>query len=842
MKNYIVFLFFVFLFSFSGFSAHTAGTSITYKALGNNQYLVTTNLFLNCGSGVAGFLVTSDLVFSKCKSSSTINIDTLNFTPFVANNSSFGGPYKATSINGSVVMDVEEVSDLCDAILNPNIPGNNSCFNRTGGGMVRYKYTGIVTLSPCDSWTLSSKFVGSPTSTSVNLSSGYGIYYVETTINTLLFPNISAPDFNDDRSPLLVNACLNQTGEYHFGSNNIDRDSLVYELTCVLSDSSTCAAYRPGYSSVVPMNNAKLDAVTGRFTFKPSTLGTKAVAVLISKYDKCTGKLKGTNYRRVEFDVIACTNKNPNYSYGIEKVTGPSAVKLDSFQISTKAGDLFTIEDTLYDPDVNDTLVVFSDHDKYFPGSQLTLNYISNNRVHFKFSHQIPINEFGTKVLHFILSDEVCPQPGKKRLGYHIKVEEKLLLSGVNLANTDTLIVFKGDSVKINSSGSGKMNWSSLFGSPVIWNGINQNVWGDTMGTDTNVSILFQPDSSTRLSVSGGISTDCSSKVQTDSIYLKVIPIFSINVTADTVLCAVDSLQLSVIPDSNFTYTYTWETVKGSLSNDTVANPWTLSTENSIYLVTVTSQHGGERFGEVSVRAIETLPKMEVVADYDTVCTGSQVEMQLRIIDSNSNCSAGVPTKTSSYLAVHNNLNVLSDTVVPGLNNNPFLSSQSSLKHQYIYRADSLIKQGIKKGYIQGLSFYIDTAWGVGWTDANSIVSVSLACTNDTVLNSFISGGLTNVLSNKKWEIHPGWNYLSFTNSYLWDGSSNLLLQFCNTNGKYSRPVRTAMQVVNYNSTAVAFGATVSCQTQTISWGKRNLLPVTKFDWHAYKDTSNYSY
>ncbi|MGB0392176.1 MAG: hypothetical protein ACPGD5_11445, partial [Salibacteraceae bacterium] len=823
-------------FALNGFSGHT-GNSITYEAIGNNQYKVSVYLYSDNNS-IPINPITKLTVRASCSSTSVLDTFSLYPVPFIGSNN-FGGPYSpVTSFIISAA--AEEVSDLCDKLLNPNVTPQSSLRGGQVQGYLRNEFSGIITLNPCDYWTLQ-YWNFSPTILNSNLDTTT-YYGSQVTINTDLFPNISAPNFNDHQSPGRVNANLNQKGEYHFGSNNPDNDSLVYELTCALTDSSKCANYITRFSANAPIENAKLNSVTGRFTFLPTTIGKRAVAVLVSKYDNCSGKLKGTFYRRVEIVVNVSNNKNPNYSYGIEKVTGPSAIKLDSFQISTKAGEMFTIEDTLYDPDVNDTLVVFSDHDKYFLGSQLTLNYISKNRVHFKFTHQTAVNEFGTKVLHLILSDDRCNNPSKKRLGYHFKIGSKLNLN--NGLSLDTIIVFKGDSVQVNSNGKGKMNWTSLSGSPLIWNGVNQNVSGDTTVSDTNLNILFQPDTSSWLSVTGNVSDDCFGKSpQTDSIYLKVIPTFGINVPIDTMICAtVDSFQLNVIPDSNFTYTYKWETIKGSLSNDTVANPWAFSIENSIYLVTVTSQHGGKRYGQLNVVVKESLPKMEILADYDTVCVGSQVEMQLSFLDSTPYCSVGTPAKNNNFKLTHNKISVLSDTVLPGLNTNPFASGKGNIKQQYIYRADSLVKQGIKKGYIQGMSFYIDSTQGSFWIDSNSVVSVSLACTNDTVLNGFQVNGLSEVIANKTWVIHPGWNQLDFDSSYLWDGNSNLLLQFCNSIRVNSKKVRTAMQIVNYNATLSSVGVIVNCNTQFFSWSRRDQIPVTKFDWHAYKDTSNYSY
>ena len=106
-------------------ASHIAGGDLSYVCLGNNQYQINLNLFVDC------------LGFDPGAT------QTINFT------SSCGGT--ATGTVNVINPGGTEISQLCPSQLN-----NSTCNGGTLPGMWGFHFTGTVTLAPaCDTWTMS---------------------------------------------------------------------------------------------------------------------------------------------------------------------------------------------------------------------------------------------------------------------------------------------------------------------------------------------------------------------------------------------------------------------------------------------------------------------------------------------------------------------------------------------------------------------------------------------------------------------------------------------------------------------------------------------------------------
>ena len=358
----------ILLFSFQySFAGHPAGGNIKYKSLGGNKYYIEAHVTRDCAG--AGYSSPTISINATCTGSSTATYN-LNLVPFISPSTPiYGNSYSPISfISGTTYVAVEDISDACDDALNPAKSTYTRCRYVSGivSGFTLYTYSGTITLGSCSEWVLSFGTAGTRNGANTNMRTSFPWY--QTKLNSKDFPNNSSPNFGNERRTVF-NACVGQNGEYHLGSNDLDNDFLTYKFVCPLATATTCGIYNSGFSASAPVPGAKLDTLTGRFTFKPNTAGTRFIAVLINEYDRCTKKWKGSTRREIRMTTMACTNKNPTYTYGIHKVTG-GATKIDSFNLIVKAGQSFTIEDTLYDPDATDTLRVFTNNLSQITGSR----------------------------------------------------------------------------------------------------------------------------------------------------------------------------------------------------------------------------------------------------------------------------------------------------------------------------------------------------------------------------------------------------------------------------------------------------------------------------------------
>ncbi|MCC6838395.1 MAG: gliding motility-associated C-terminal domain-containing protein, partial [Bacteroidia bacterium] len=179
MTKKIQFLFvvlFIGILSKSTYASHIAGGEITYNCLGNNQYEINLNLFVDCAGFNPGASQTVSFT-STCGGTATL---TVNVTP--------------QSTNGL------EISQLCQAQL-----PQSTCNGGTLPGMWVFNYSGIVTLAPpCDTWTMSWQTCcrnNAVTNVTPNNS------YIEATLNSGTAACNSSPSFTAQPIPYV---CANQ--------------------------------------------------------------------------------------------------------------------------------------------------------------------------------------------------------------------------------------------------------------------------------------------------------------------------------------------------------------------------------------------------------------------------------------------------------------------------------------------------------------------------------------------------------------------------------------------------------------------------------------------------------
>jgi len=287
-------------FSLQISASHIPGAGITYKSLGSGKYYIETFIIRDCNG--AGYSTYSETVDAHCTSNSSSGWTTHTVThlAFVAPSPiPFGGAYDGISVtSGSNQLIAEEISSVCDSLLNPNISPNTKCRGRTNTaqGYMKFRFSAIITLSACNWWRLGFEAVCCRNTGSSNTRSG-GIY-VHSFVNTKDYPNNSAPAFNDEFKPHIV-ACVGQEMSFSGGGTDFDGDSLVFELTCGMQDSTRCVSYNTGFSATAPIPGIRMDTNTGLITFTPRAAGKRIINYWVKEYDKCTRKIKAKTLRDI---------------------------------------------------------------------------------------------------------------------------------------------------------------------------------------------------------------------------------------------------------------------------------------------------------------------------------------------------------------------------------------------------------------------------------------------------------------------------------------------------------------------------------------------------------------
>ncbi len=313
-------------------AAHYAGGSITYECIGPDQFLINLDLFLDC-AGVPS--VAQTLTFS----------------------STCGTTFTVPSIPPPVPT---EVSQLCAAAMS-----NSTCNGGTLPGIEYYHFETIVTLPPCDHWTVSWNICCR--AATVDLVGVPGMY-IEAEIYNATDACNNSPEFTDQSIPYV---CLNQPVYYNFGVNEPDGDEFTYALINARYFAGTPqdVNYQPGFSGGAPVPGITLDPVSGQIVFTPTVSGNYVVAVEVEEYD-VNGNLIGTVMRDIMFVVLPCTGSVP-ISQGAVNNTGGLITGTNSIEVCE--GEAFCVDMEFTDADPGTVLQVVSTATAMLPGSTFTV-------------------------------------------------------------------------------------------------------------------------------------------------------------------------------------------------------------------------------------------------------------------------------------------------------------------------------------------------------------------------------------------------------------------------------------------------------------------------------------
>lgn len=554
-------------------ASHIAGGDLTYTCLGNNQYQINLNLFVDCSGFAPG---TQEFVSfsSTCGGTQSLTVNLTN--P--------GGT---------------EISQLCASQIN-----NSTCNNGNLPGMWVFSYVDTVTLPPCDTWTMSWSTC-CRNGAIVNLSSPDSQdSYLEATLNSATDSCNSSPVFTSQPIPYV---CINQPVNYNYGVVESDGDSLHYSLIAAMNGSGNNLNYTNGYSSSSPISGISIDPNTGLLTFTPTTIGNFVVVILVEEFDS-QGNLIGSVMRDIQFVVRNCGNVVPDPAAGaISNLTG-AAVQTSPFAIELCEGVTFSFTATYTDPNPGDSLMVTSNIATVLPGATLTTS--GANPMIATVTWTAPGGSANTNTSFSItVSDGACPIVGQQTFVYDVNVQPR------TLGGPDHIICGP-QTATLNGTGGSVFVWSVISGPPMV-EGVN-------FSCDTCANPVASPASTTVYEVVSDLSGTC---INRDTVTVTVVPDFSFTTTQSTdTLCFQQSAQFNIAGSPSGAYTYLWSPAT-YLDSTTLANPTSTPTVPGTYnyYVGITSPFGCLKKDTVT---ITVLPEIRTYAFADTIlCLGQSANL-----------------------------------------------------------------------------------------------------------------------------------------------------------------------------------------------------------------------
>ncbi len=429
----IKFLLFSFLLiSLAGnfaFSSHVAGSNISVVYTGTpNTYQVTLSLFRDC-SGVSAPTNPAISLDNDCGVSGQVEV-----LPLILQ---------------------QEISAL-DFSQCPDV---STCSDGTLPGMQLYQYQAIITLDPCDSWTIGYSLFARNQS----VNTGGGGSYVETIINTATNATNTTPIVlwspTNGFDPIPY-GCVNTDKNYALNVVDPDGDSLVFSLVGALQGPGQPVNYNPPATATSPISGMTIDPQTGLMNFNASMAGNYVITVLIEEFDS-NGNLLSSVMHDFLFVVEVCANNSPVAPNSIVNYT---AVNTNAIYdpmtntISMCIGDEFCFDVTFTDPD-QDSIALESNVTDILPGATFTQTHISKDTVIGTVCWEYQAGYSGS-VINIVAKDVICV-PGSSTFAINLNIPPYL-----NVSFDDSICGIQ--TADLSATGAGPITWSVISGEPIV--------------------------------------------------------------------------------------------------------------------------------------------------------------------------------------------------------------------------------------------------------------------------------------------------------------------------------------------------------------------------------------
>ncbi|HEX2900883.1 MAG TPA: SdrD B-like domain-containing protein, partial [Bacteroidia bacterium] len=268
-----------FLMANTAQASHIAGAEITYACINNCTVRVHLRGFRDCsGTSIVGSNVSFTALTPGCTqptAASPLSAVVVTELPPLCPNASTMCTNPNASINGIEEHYSQRDYDIC------SIP---NCIYRL-------------------EWSTCCR---SPIINSINTPNSSSIYLSSVTLNTNFATCNSAPQF---LHPALPYICAGQTFSISQAANDLDGDSLSYELGSCMQSSTNPVIYNSGYSATSPLGpswDVQINATTGQLTFspQPGMAVTGVICIVVKEWRN--GNLIGQVVRDIQTQALVC--------------------------------------------------------------------------------------------------------------------------------------------------------------------------------------------------------------------------------------------------------------------------------------------------------------------------------------------------------------------------------------------------------------------------------------------------------------------------------------------------------------------------------------------------------
>ncbi len=771
--------FFLLFFSNAG-ASHVAGADLSYKCLGGDTYQIQLHIYRDCG-GIAYSSTTVAVtgVGVNCSNSTAPNLSiTLSKVTSPRLN---GHDTLYANSNGAY-----DVTPIC-----PSLKTQTRCSGVSSyPGIELYVFRGTVVLPAACEWTFIRNIVCCRNS---NLNTTSSSITAIATVNTKRRRCNVSPQFAFNAIPYL---CAGKTAYVSFATTTPEADSLVYKFDCGYCNWPNVCTPLPGFSCTnpIPIPGAQLNPSTGLMTVTPTVTGNWVVIVKVEQYDRSSGQLIGFVLRDFLIVVQNCTNNYPetvcdtnSCSTQIFVNGSPTPVQTPGV-IQACIGDTILIREKIYDTDTADTLMLWSNAVNLFPHATFTKTYSHGVADTVTYEVRLPNIQFqsGTRVVWVNITDEGCPFPAFLQRSFLIKV-------GPGVSAGEDISICRGDTVELNAVAPDSVVWTALPGGSPLRLGVN-------FGCETCLNTWVSPSHTTSYAIEYYDSSICK---YIDTVTVFVRKDFSVAYDPLDTICHNTSTNLSFdLPDTSQQYSIQWG--PASLIDSSSSN-WASTNQLKDFSrisAQIENDSGCVRSAEFEVNISLPFPAQNSIFSDDTLlCNSDTVDLSLAFgsVDYGSGCSmsSGPCQGSGMDYDVVQGVSSTGSTAVP-LEPNPYANAYTSVKWQFLYKANELKAKGMKAGRITGISFNVLALNNAGPFLNN--FAIRIKCTSIQSLTQSFEHGLLEAKSPHTHVITSGWNKHEFENDFNWDGTSNILVEVCYSNA-LSSPQRTSNPTMRYDGT-----------------------------------------
>jgi hypothetical protein len=294
-------------------------------------------------------------------------------------------------------------------------------------------------------------------------------------------------------------------------------------------------------------------------------------------------------------------------------------------------------------------------------------------------------------------------------------------------------------------------------------------------------------------------------------VIVTVTPADSIAVTPNPAFSCQGTPVPLTVNSANSNYNYTWSPSNG-LSSTTGANVTANPVSNTTYVVSALDALGCTAYDTVTV-TVTPVPVIDATIARDEICGNDTTQLGVTLISGGTNVNqigfGTTSNTTTSYPA-------------------PYGNWFWGARHQMLILASELQAQGFNAGPLNDIAFQVSAP-----NNCPALVNFEIKMGLTTVNNlTVFQTGLTTVHLNPSYQPVTGWNTHLFSSAFVWDGTSNIIIETCFNNSSFIQNASTFYTATGFQSCIYYFAdqAGVCSQTAATSTVNRPNMRFTQYN------------